>query len=148
MKQNRLKFLASGLVLASLVWAILLTPLAAVRAAENNLLESQVGLNKIGEQYGASSLDDNNNSLTVIIIRIINVSLEVLGLLVLVLIVFSGYQWMTAGGNEDQIATAKKRITNAAIGLLIVLMAWSITQFVFYRVVMPSTTGLYYAPWY
>jgi len=146
MKQNRLKLLASGLILASLAGAVLSAPLLTVRAADNNLLDSQMGLNKIGEKYGASSFDDTNNSLTIIIIRVINISLDLLGLLVLVLMIVSGYQWMTAAGNEDQIATAKKRITNAAIGLLIILAAWSITQFVFYRVVMPATTGLYYAP--
>ena len=37
---------------------------------------------------------------------------------------------MTAGGNEDKVDTAKQIISSAAIGLVIVLIAWAIVTFV------------------
>ncbi len=146
MKQNRLNFLASLVSLVVLSLGLVSAPLLTLQAADDNLLDSQIGLDQVGEQFGAEDEEDQN--LVLVIVRIINVTLSVLGLIVLVLIIFSGYQWMTAGGNEDQIKTAKQRMSNALIGLLIVLMAFAITQFVFYRVVLPSTTGEYYAPWF
>lgn len=66
-----------------------------------------------------------------IVSTLIGVVLSVLGIIFLVLIVVSGYQWMMAGGNEETIKSAKKRLTNAVIGLVIVLAAWAITVFIF-----------------
>ena len=40
---------------------------------------------------------------------------------------------MTAGGSEDQVSKAKKIMTNAIIGLVIVFFAWSITYFIMMR---------------
>ncbi len=62
---------------------------------------------------------------------IIKTVLSLLGIVFLVLMIFSGYQWMTAGGNEDQVTQAKSRIKNAVIGVIIVVMAYAITAFVF-----------------
>ncbi|HNX11059.1 MAG TPA: pilin [bacterium] len=149
MKQKRLNYLASLLSLAVLSLGIISAPLLSAGAATNNLLDSQIGLNKVGEQYGSSGYDDEDSNLIIIIVRIINFSASILGLLFVTFLVISGYQWMTAAGNEEQIKSAKKRMMNAVIGLVIVLLAWSITQFVFYRIVMPATTGNNnYAPWF
>ena len=41
------------------------------------------------------------------VVRIINVTLTILGLLVVVLIIFAGFRWMTAGGNEDTVKNAQ-----------------------------------------
>ena len=62
---------------------------------------------------------------------IIKTVLSLLALLFMILILVSGFQWMTAGGNEEQVEKAKKRITNALIGLVIVIAAYAITYFVF-----------------
>ncbi len=66
-----------------------------------------------------------------IVANIISVVLGLLGILFVVLMIFSGYQWMTAGGNEETVKKAQGRIKNAIIGLIIVVMAYAITAFVF-----------------
>lgn len=66
-----------------------------------------------------------------LIASIIKTALSFLGVIFIVLMVLSGYQWLTAGGNEDAIKKAKSRIINAIIGLAIVILAYSITAFVF-----------------
>ena len=38
---------------------------------------------------------------------------------------------MTSGSNEETISKAKKMIGNATIGLVIIIMAYAITMFVF-----------------
>ena len=38
--------------------------------------------------------------------------------------------WMTAGGNNDKVETAKKIIANATLGLIIVLSAYVITHLI------------------
>ncbi|MCR4280447.1 MAG: pilin [Candidatus Komeilibacteria bacterium] len=65
------------------------------------------------------------------VVNIIRYTLGFLGLLAVIMILISGFQWMTAGGNEDAVTKARKRLINAVIGLLIILAAYSITYFVF-----------------
>lgn len=62
--------------------------------------------------------------------KVIKAILAFLGILFLVLIIISGLQWMTAGGNEELIDKSKKRIKNATYGLAIVLAAYAMTMFV------------------
>jgi len=65
-----------------------------------------------------------------IIAHTIKTLLGVLGVIFMVLIVWAGLQWMTAGGNEERIKKAKSLITNAVIGLIIVMAAYALTYFV------------------
>jgi len=57
----------------------------------------------------------------------INMFLSLFGMIFLVLTVYAGVKWMTAGGNSEQIDEAKGMLRNAAIGLAIVLLAYVIT---------------------
>ena len=61
---------------------------------------------------------------------IINVFLGFLGIIAVVIILLGGFKWMTAGGNEDGVAEAKKLITAGVIGLVIILMSWALASFV------------------
>ena len=62
--------------------------------------------------------------------KIINIFLSLLGTIAIVLIVYAGFLWMTAGGNEESLTKAKDLLLNAVIGLAIILTAYSITRFV------------------
>lgn len=70
-------------------------------------------------------------SIPEIIGALIGVFLSLIGIIFLVLIIYGGFLWMTSAGNEQKVYKAKKVLTQAFIGLLIVLSAYSITQFVF-----------------
>lgn len=54
----------------------------------------------------------------------------ILGLALVIFIIYAGFLWMTAMGNEDQIKKAKGIIKNCLIGLVIILLAYTITTFV------------------
>lgn len=69
-------------------------------------------------------------SLTDIIGGIIAAFLGFLGIIALVIVIYAGFLWMTAGGNVEQIAKAKKWLINGVVGLLIILSAYAITNFV------------------
>lgn len=56
---------------------------------------------------------------------------SLVGIIFLILVIWSGLQWMSASGNEDKIGEAKKRITRAAIGLAITLSAFIISYTVY-----------------
>ncbi|MBU1130887.1 hypothetical protein KJ840_02030 [Patescibacteria group bacterium] len=76
---------------------------------------------------------------------LIAMALGLVGLLFLGLTIYSGIQWMTAGGNEEQVAKARKKIINAAIGLGVVILAYVISNAVFalfYQISERDNTGI------
>ena len=72
--------------------------------------------------------------------KIINVALSLLGVIVLVIIIYGGFLWMTAGGNDEKVGEAKKWIFGGIIGLVIILSAYAIASFVISNLVTATTT--------
>jgi hypothetical protein len=66
---------------------------------------------------------------------IIRAILGVLGVVALVIVIVGGWTWMTAGGNEEKVAEAKKWMGAGVIGLAIILSAYAITSFVIRQLV-------------
>lgn len=66
---------------------------------------------------------------TDIIGRVIFFILSLLGIIFLLLIIYSGFIWMTAGGNEQKVTKATEMIKQSIIGLLIVIGAYGISYF-------------------
>ncbi len=62
--------------------------------------------------------------------NIINIILGFLGILAVVLILFGGFKWMTAAGNEDKVSEARKLLVAGVTGLIIILAAYSLAAFV------------------
>lgn len=46
------------------------------------------------------------------------------------ILVLGGLKWITSGGDEKKLATAKGQITNALIGLAIVFASWAILNLI------------------
>jgi hypothetical protein len=104
-------------------------------ANAQNLQQSESFLATVGGGIGY----DTNTTHSMFIGQIIQIALSLIGILFLILIIIGGYQWMTAGGNEETITKAKKRIINATSGLVITLAAYAISYFVIYRLL--AVTG-------
>ena len=93
----------------------------------------------IGLQYGAETGLGNADARTTAA-AIIRGALGLLGIVTTCIIMYAGFKWMTAGGNEDDVATAKKTLTAAVIGLIIIMSAYAISTFVISSL-YKSTTG-------
>ncbi|MFA6588432.1 MAG: pilin [Patescibacteria group bacterium] len=78
----------------------------------------------------AGSLGFTSTDLKQTILNVVSFVLGLLGLIAVVMILYGGFIWLTAGGNEDKVGSAKKIISSAIIGLIIVLLAWAIVNFV------------------
>lgn len=76
----------------------------------------------------------------VTIVNLIRVALGILGVVVLIIIIAGGFRWMTAGGNDDSIAQAKKIISAGVIGLLIIVVAYALTTWIFTSILQASGT--------
>ncbi|MEK7508917.1 MAG: hypothetical protein AAB568_03645 [Patescibacteria group bacterium] len=125
--KNRLKiFLSSFFVLCSLffVFSFIVSPVLAVDKG----LQGATGRLKNVETdvYGANGAVP----FAEVAGRYINGALALLGVVFLVLLVYGGYIWMIARGEEAEVTKAKDTIKMAVIGLIIVLAAYAITYYV------------------
>ena len=120
MKDTRLHNLTR---LASLAGA-----LAALPAHAQITGRIKSGLDAAAAGYGpqASSAGD----LPTIVGRIVSILLSFSGVLLLGLLLYGGFLWMTAGGDKTKVEKATSTIKNAIIGLVIIGAAYSITNFV------------------
>lgn len=79
----------------------------------------------IGSTFGLGSAD-----LKATVINIVNYVLGALGLIAVIVILYGGFLWLVSRGNAQQVEKAKRVLRSAVIGLVIVLLAWAIVQFV------------------
>ncbi len=87
------------------------------------------------QNFGENLINNINvpkgqTDLAQVAVNIINWVLGFLALVAIVIVLIGGFEWMTAGGNEDKVGTAKKRLTYGLIGLAIIFLAWAIVRFV------------------
>ena len=81
-----------------------------------------------------------NTPLKSTINAIIQVILGFLGLLAVIIILWGGFIWMTAMGDEEKTKKAKDLIIAGIIGIIIILAAFAIAQFVITNI--GNATGL------
>lgn len=65
-----------------------------------------------------------------IVARLIHTALGFVGIILLLMILSAGFAFMVSGGDEDKISSAKKTLFNAIFGVIIILSANSIVNFV------------------
>jgi len=90
----------------------------------------------------AAELGNADTDVREVIALIISALLGFLGIIFTVLIMYGGWLWMTAAGNEQQIEKAKKVLTQATIGLFIVIISYGLSKWIF-DIIRQSTDNPY-----
>ena len=83
------------------------------------------------ETAKAASLDTYGKDLPKLIGNVIGAILSLVAVIFFALMIYGGFMWMTALGKDEQAKKALETIVAAVIGLIIILAAYAITQFVF-----------------
>lgn len=98
-----------------------------------------------GVNFGLSYAEDTglgNRDIRSTIASIIKVAMGLLGIVAVAIILIGGFEWMTAGGSDDKVGEAKKRILYGVIGLAIILSSYALTTFVLTQLyTATSSTG-------
>ncbi len=102
-----------------------LIPVALVFLLIPILTHAQASLGLPSSLAGLSSQD-----VKVTIQNIVQIIFGFLGTLLVLFLLYGGWLWMTSQGNEDQIDRAKKVITSAVIGLVLILASFGIATFI------------------
>ena len=101
-------------------------------------LDQIVGSNgKMSDSSITISGDALNTTNTVpgIIANVIKVLLGLFGVIALVFVIWGGISWMMSKGDASKIKAAKDRMIAAFIGLAIIAVSYSITDFVITQIV-------------
>ena len=61
---------------------------------------------------------------------IVNAVLGLLGIIFISLMLYAGYNWMTAAGDEAKLTQAKNTIRRSIIGVVIIVGAYAIYNFI------------------
>ena len=87
-------------------------------------------LNKFATNAGFRTEEVTKDTAYALVGQLINTFLGLLGVVFLLLIVYGGFKWMNAQGAEEDVKKAKDTITQAVIGLVIIMAAYAISNFV------------------
>ena len=98
----------------------------------NFLVPAQVSALNLGMEYAENldlpvAEDDDVRDMAVTIIKYL---ITFLGIIAVAIILYGGFVWMTAAGNDDRVSKAKNIIIAGVIGLVIVIAAFAIVNFV------------------
>jgi type IV secretory pathway VirB2 component (pilin) len=111
-----------GKILLSTLGVLAVALLPTVALAQT---PTPFSIEDIGTTIGLGTADLKDT-----VVNIIQWVLGILALLAVVFVIYGGFMWLTSSGDESRIESAKKTISAAVIGLIVVLLAWAIVIFV------------------
>ncbi|RJO58867.1 hypothetical protein C4546_04680 [Candidatus Parcubacteria bacterium] len=108
--------LTKNFLLASAISFALLLPITALALSFDDTFAGSIGF--------------TSTDLKQTVLNVISFVLGLLGLIALVMIIFGIFSLVGAGGKEDKAERAKKLIVSALVGLIVIILAWAIVNFV------------------
>jgi len=129
------KIIIKTFICLSLLISVVLLPslaLAQTTATEKGMIKV---LQNVGNESGFSTDPTVANPARIAGI-VVNAFINFLGITFIILIVIAGYGWMTAAGNEEKIKKSVSTITQATIGLVVAISAWTLWNFVFEKLIL------------
>jgi len=97
------------------------------------LFTSLIAFQTVLAKWGLENLEDTGLPLDTpgaFIARIVSYALGFIGIILIVMIIYGGFLYMTGGGNEKQTETAKSVLTYAIIGVVVIFAAYIIARVV------------------
>ncbi len=109
--------------------------------ASAQLTPDSTGLSKAAQGTGLVTTCSGTACLLSIIGNVINLALGFLGVVLLALILYGGFLWMTSGGDTKGVEKAQIMIRNAVAGAVIVAASYAISAFVLGQLAVISSGG-------
>lgn len=82
------------------------------------------------QQYGVKALNNPNATVGGLVTSALQILFIFAALAVLIFIVWAAFDWITSGGDKEKVAAARRKVTNAIIGLFLLALASFITVLV------------------
>lgn len=118
-----LKNLLTIIIALFLFSVIIVNPTLALDSAKT-------GLNTTAKTGFGDNITTSSASPSQVVGSVIGIVLSFVGVIFLILIIYAGFTWMLARGNESEAKKAKDLMYDAVIGLVIIMSAYAITSFI------------------
>lgn len=79
---------------------------------------------------GDNPLPGSETDLRTLVLSMINYALGFLGLIAVIMVMYGGITYVISAGNDDAVGNAKKIIMFALIGLVIIMLAFAMVNWV------------------
>jgi len=93
---------------------------------ESGSQDSTFGMDRLGELLLLPDVD-----LITLVGNLINLALSFVAIILLLMLLYSGFLFLVSGSDEDRRNKAKQTALSAVIGVVIIFLAGTIVQFVF-----------------
>ena len=115
---QKVKQLGFGIVAG----AMLLMTSAMPVLAQNNFISPSDNPQSVASATGGQG------SIRQLALQIVNFFLGFLGIVAVMMIIYGGFLYVTAAGNDEKVGQAKKIIMYAVIGIIIILVSFAIVN--------------------
>jgi len=96
--------------------------------------KANIGASGIGKNVDVSDAD-----LTTLIGRMINIFLGVLGIIFVLLVIYAGWLRIASQGDAGKVEKSNKLLVQAVIGIVIIVAAYAIANFVLQGIIQSTT---------
>ncbi len=103
---------------------------AALPSAPTSAINVFEGCNGKSEAVCKASKTDTDAAVGGTVRTIVNTMLYILGILAVIMIVFSGIRYTTSTGDASKVKASKDTLMYAIVGLIVAMLAWTIVNFV------------------
>lgn len=116
------KGLKQGLIVLGLSAVLLMVFSALGGVASAQLINPGDNPSNVAAATGGQS------SIRALALTIVNFFLGFLGIIAVIMIIYGGFTYVTAAGNQEKIQSAKKIIMYAIIGIIVVLISFALVS--------------------
>jgi hypothetical protein len=125
-----MKKISSLLAAFSAFIVISLGAAAPAAAAFDPLHRACEGIQNSAVCSDAAKQDKNDNPIINTVAKTTKIISLIVGFASVIMIVVSGLNMITSSGNSESVASARKKLTGAIIGLVLASLAWVLSSFV------------------
>lgn len=124
--------MAKRVLLAIVLAGLIAVAIAAVPAgvSAQPTASSEQACDAIGGSWTGSDCETTGPSIGGLIRTVIIIFSTIIGAVAVVMIIWGGFKYITAGGDSGKVSSAKTTLIYAVIGLVIVALAQVIVRFV------------------
>ena len=126
--------------LRAITFILSIAALLGLLSAPVTTYADSYGLDKTARSAGL--LNENTpKDVPTITGNIIGTALSMISVIFFILMVYGGFLWMTAHGDEGQVKKAQDTIIGAVIGIIVILASYAITDYVTKSVISSGPGG-------
>jgi|GEM_PF-956011 len=104
-----------------------------VPQGENKTATTDQTVKKTATLFNYSNVTNPLRTVSVptVIGRVINAFLLIVGSIFLLVVIYGGFMWMTAAGNEAKVKKGRQTLMWSVLGIIVIFLAWMIVGFIF-----------------